>query len=115
MKATNTAPYSIDQALTCITGSPRRWMRAATILPSDAMAVAASASASPRSCAAELAKPRICGQNTSATPATPMIAATMVVARIGWEKNTRMPTAFIDTTSENTTATRPEVRSCSAR
>jgi hypothetical protein len=63
----------------------------------------------------EVDKSCISGQNTSATPATPMNAATMVVARIGWEKNTRMPTAFIATTIENTTATRPEVRSCSAR
>jgi len=62
---------------------------------------------------AEFENRSISGQNTSATPATPTMAAMMVAGRNGCEKKSRMPSAFMNTTIENSTATSPEVRYCS--
>ena len=90
-------------------------MRVATRLPSDAISVAASAMQKTAEFSAGAGTAAVRGQKTSATPATPTMAATMVAGRIGSAKNSRMPRVFRNTTSENTTATRPEVRYCSAR
>ena len=94
---------------------PARWLRTATMLPQDAIAVATIPITMPSAASLPCRAAAISGRNMSVTPATPTTAAMKVGSASGVPNAIRAPIGFMKTIVENSTATSPEVAYCSAQ
>ena len=87
-------------------GTVRRWLRTASILPIEANTVPPTPNRTPSAasaCPAEKSR-----QNSATTPVTPSVAPASVRRLTGVAKKTRTPMRLRNTMSENITATKPE-------